>query len=144
MFQDSVPPFSDFSDSAETRQSENSDWILYLEAAGMTSNFIRSSKEGNVVPAAARWEKKKERSPLPRQMSNSVPAAARGRGQNPACQIRPESRRRAAERRSQASPRARGRTQAANELIEKDRCGVLVIRLHVGADHSERRQRSQI
>lgn len=35
-----------FPDSAETRRPANWDWILYLEAAGTTSNFTLPSKEG--------------------------------------------------------------------------------------------------
>lgn len=35
-----------FPDSTETRRPAKWDWILYLEAAGTTSNFTLSSKEG--------------------------------------------------------------------------------------------------
>lgn len=113
---------------------------------------FRQRKE-NTVPAEARappppWLTQCWR--LPRQMSNSIPAAARGggRGLN---RLDDESPCAAALNRSEAAaglaiwrPRACGLTQATNNLIEKDGCCALVIRLRIGADPSAPRQRRQI
>lgn len=163
LFQDYVLPFLIFYPTPQRPGSRQTrDWILYLEPSGMTSNFTRSLKEGNLVPAA---DGKKEGAyaavgDTHRFLSRcrtAFPSAARGRGQNQPVNygrddeslcVTHKSELRTAERGLRTSckwqPRARGFIQAANNLNEKDHCRMLVIRLRPGAERSERRQRPQI